>query len=62
MLAEIDAAKTELEAQIEKITADYDPASLALETESIKPAKTDAKVISVALLWLPFDGNGDRAW
>jgi Helicase HerA, central domain len=60
--AEIEAAKVELEAGISKLTESYDPAALVLETESIKPAKTDVKVGTVALLWLPCDARGERAW
>ena len=59
---DIETARTELEAEISKITEAYDPAALALETESIKPSKTDVKVNQVALLWLPCDARGERAW
>ena len=62
IMAEIAAAEVELEAGIAKLTESYDPAALVLETESIKPAKTDVKVESVALLWLPCDARGERAW
>ena len=51
-----------MEEEISKISGSYDPAALALETESIKPTKTDVKVGKVALLWLPYDGRGDEAW
>ena len=60
--AEIQAAKVELEAGVSTITESYEPAVLPLETESIKPAKTDVKVQSVALLWLPCDARGEKAW
>ncbi len=60
--AEIEAAQAELEAGIAKITESYEPASLSLETESIKPAKSDVKVQTVALLWLPCDARGEKAW
>ncbi len=60
--AEMEAVNAELEAGIAKLTESYDPATLALETESIKPAKTDVKVMQVALLWLPFDVQGTKAW
>jgi Helicase HerA, central domain len=53
---EIEAVKAELEAAISQLTETYDPAALRLETESIKPAKTDVKVQSVALLWVPSEG------
>ena len=60
--AEIDAAKAALEAGVVIITESFDSATLPLETESIKPAKTDVKVQSVALLWLPCDARGEKAW
>lgn len=53
---EIEAVKAELEAAISQLTETYDPAALRLETESIKPTKTDVKVQSVALLWVPTEG------
>jgi phage host-nuclease inhibitor protein Gam len=59
---EIEAIQTALEAEIAKISSAYEPGGLALETESIKPAKSDVKVDQVALLWLPCDARGERAW
>lgn len=59
---EIAAIETELQAGIDRLAASFDPAALALETESLKPAKTDVKVRRVALLWLPCDARGERAW
>jgi hypothetical protein len=59
---EIESLQAELEAEIAKITVAYDPAALTLETESLKPTKTNVKVDSVALLWLPCDARGERAW
>lgn len=59
---EIDALKTDLENEVAKITAAYETTALALETESLKPTKTDIKVDAVALLWLPCDARGERAW
>jgi hypothetical protein len=59
---EIEAIQKELETGISKLTETYDSNSLPLETESIKPTKTDVKVQCVALLWLPCDERGDKAW
>ncbi len=59
---EIEAIQVALEAEIAKISSAYEPEGLALETESIKPAKSDVKVDQVALLWLPCDARGERAW
>ena len=60
--ADIEAIQAELEAGIAEISESFDPASLPLETESIKPAKADVKVQTVALLWLPHDARGEKAW
>lgn len=60
--AEIAAAQSDLEDQIARLTESYDSGSISLETESIKPSRTDVKVETVALLWLPFDGRGGKAW
>jgi hypothetical protein len=59
--AEIEAMRKEMETEVARITNSYDPAALALESESIKPKRTDVKIDAVALLWLPFDTRGDRA-
>lgn len=59
---ELQTLQAEMEEEISKISGSYDPAALALETESIKPTKTDVKVGKVALLWLPYDSRGDEAW
>lgn len=56
--AEIDALRQEVEQEVQKITETSDACSLALETESLKPARTDVKVDRVALLWLPCDARG----
>ncbi len=60
--AEIAAVEADLEAGIEKISTSFDPGSLALETVQLKPTRTDVKVESVGLLWLPYDERGERAW
>ena len=52
----------QLEAEIAGLSQSYDPAALVLETESLKPTKTNVSVDSVALLWLPYDARGERAW
>ena len=59
---EIQAIQDELEAGIMELTQSFDPALLPLETESIKPAKTDVKVETVALLWLPSDARRQQEW
>jgi hypothetical protein len=60
--AEIAAVQKDLDDGVAKLAESFDTATIPLETESIKPAKTDVKVETVALLWLPFDGRGEKAW
>jgi hypothetical protein len=50
---EIEAIQSAFEADIAEISASYDPDALALETDVIKPMKTNIDVEKVALLWLP---------
>jgi len=57
---EKEALQAELQDGIEKISRAYEAANLQLEIESIKPARTDVKVLKVALLWIPFDLQGSR--
>ena len=59
---DIAAIEKELQAEIEELTRSYDPGSLQLESESVKPTKANVKVESIALLWLPYDARGERAW
>ncbi|MCP5533798.1 MAG: DUF87 domain-containing protein [Akkermansiaceae bacterium] len=59
---EIAAIQKQLEDDAARIANDYDPASLLLETETLKPTRTNVKVDEVCLLWLPFDSRGERAW
>jgi phage host-nuclease inhibitor protein Gam len=59
---EIATLQQQTEDEVAQITANFDPAAVKLETVTLKPAKTDVKVTSVALLWLPFDERGNPAW
>ena len=58
-IAELEA---ELREEIDELTARYDPDQAKLETLSVKPYKKDIDVELVALLWLPFDERGEKAW
>jgi hypothetical protein len=49
---EMETLQTELEAEIQRIAQQYDIANLKLETETLKPTKTNVKVETVALLWM----------
>jgi hypothetical protein len=53
VLAEIETAKAGLEAAVQQLTDSYDPASLKLEAETLKPTRTNIEVRKVALLWIP---------
>jgi hypothetical protein len=59
---EIAAIEAEVTAGIAALAESFDPQSLAIETEAIKPTRTDVKVGTVGLLWLPCDARGERAW
>lgn len=59
---EMAAIQAELQAGIGELATTFDPAALPLESESLKPARSDLKVNQVALLWLPFDARGEPAW
>jgi hypothetical protein len=59
---QIDGLNRQLETEIAGLSRSYDPTELVLETESLKPTRTGVRVDSIALLWLPCDGRGERAW
>lgn len=59
---EIETLQAELGKEIANITASYETTALSLETETLKPTKSDVKVETVALLWLPYDARGEAAW
>jgi hypothetical protein len=54
--------KEELEEDIAELSEQFDPQSLELETETLKPTRTNVEVDEVALLWLPYDAQGGKAW
>lgn len=58
-IAELEA---ELAEDIEELELEFNPTSVKLENETIKPYKKDIEVIAVTLLWLPFDRDGEKVW
>ncbi len=54
--------KDELEADIAELTEQFDPQALELETETLKPTRAGVEVDEIALLWLPYDAQGGKAW
>jgi hypothetical protein len=59
---EIAELGKQLETEIAELSQSFDPSALILETESLKPTKANATVDHLALLWLPHDARGERAW
>ena len=51
-----------LEDEVARVSEEYEASGLDLVNESIKPTRRNVVVDRVALLWLPYDANGDRAW
>lgn len=59
---DIDELETELAEEIGELELEFDPATVKLETEVIKPYKKDIDVTTVALVWLPYDSDEQKAW
>ena len=59
---QIAELEKDLQADIAGLDQSFDPASLELGTETLKPTRANVKVDRVALLWLPYDAEGGRAW
>jgi hypothetical protein len=51
--ARIAEMNAELEGEIARIEADFDPASIRIETAPVRPKKTDIEVEDLALVWCP---------
>jgi hypothetical protein len=49
---EMETMRAEAEKEIQRISEQYDSANLKLESETLKPTKTNVKVEQVALLWM----------
>ena len=52
---EMEILQSGLEAEVTRLAEEYDTAHLKLETETLKPSKSNVKVETVALLWMPSD-------
>jgi len=59
---DITELEAELAEEIEEIELDFDPTTVKLENESIKPYKKDIDLRTVALVWLPYDRDGEKVW
>jgi hypothetical protein len=60
--AEIAEIQSEHEAEVKEVSSSFDPQALELESESLKPTRTNVRVDRVALLWMPYTGSGHPAW
>ncbi|MGB6220843.1 helicase HerA domain-containing protein [Haloferula sp.] len=59
---QMNELEQELQRDIEELTQAFAPTALELDTETLKPTRANTKVETIALLWLPYDERGDRAW
>ena len=59
---EIATLERQAQEEIDRISASYETSALTLVTETVKPTRTDVKVESVGLLWLPYDEANQAAW
>jgi hypothetical protein len=50
---QIDELNGELEAEVARLEAEFDPAAAPLESVAVKPRKADIAVEDVALVWVP---------
>ena len=48
-----EALNAELEAEVARLESEFDPATITIETASVKPRKTDIAVEDMALVWVP---------
>jgi molecular chaperone GrpE (heat shock protein) len=50
---QLEALNAELEAEVTRLESEFDPATIAIETTTVKPRKADIAVEDVALVWVP---------
>ena len=58
-IAELEA---ELAEEIKELELEFNPATVKLENEVIKPYKKDIDIQTIALGWLPYDRDGEKVW
>jgi len=59
---DISELETELAEEIQQLDTQFNPTTVKLENVSIKPYKKDIDITTTALLWLPYDRDGEKAW
>jgi hypothetical protein len=62
VMEQIAALEAESEVAMAQIAADYETSALVIETQVIKPSRTDVKVNEVSLTWVPFTQQGEPGW
>jgi len=50
---QVESLNAELEAEVARLESGFDPATIAIETVSVKPRKADLVVEDMALAWVP---------
>ncbi len=60
--ADIADLELELKGEIAELAEKFDPATVKLENEVVKPYKKDIDVQSISLIWLPYDQDGEQVW
>ena len=63
--ASYDALNKDIEDQVAKITAQYDTASLTLETQKLSPLKKNIQPTATGIIWMPYERVGAslrQAW
>jgi Helicase HerA, central domain len=58
---EINSLNKQTEEKIAQLSTSFEPAALIITTENLKPTKTDVKTKLIALLWIPYDSEGNPA-
>lgn len=59
---EVALLEEELQQEIVELERDFDPLTMKFESETVKPYKKDIQVVSVSLLWLPYDDRSEKVW
>lgn len=59
---EVARLNAELAEEVHELGKDFDPLTMELETETVKPYKKDIDIHSVSLIWLPYDERGEGVW
>jgi hypothetical protein len=62
---EYDALNKQCEDDVQKIRDQYDPTTLAVETQKLTPLKKNITATATGILWMPYERVGEdlrKAW